>query len=282
MLKKINIFSFLLLGLLILSCSKEESGNDSLAGKITCSIDGIDYTSTSTEVQMYPSFITIGATSGTKLFNFYISDVKVGTYPLNASVGNDATLSLLPDGFSTSNVKDANASLVITAVNTKDSTITGTFQFEATSILTNKKVKVTNGKITKVKYVKKAALGNSLSCTAGGEPFNAIIVEASTDNGSISISGTSLFFEQSLYLGMKSDISPGTYDLIDGTSNYASYIDDTVILFGYRSKSGKLTIKAHNKAAKTISGTFEFEGEEKNGTTTVKKTFKDGKFSVSY
>jgi hypothetical protein len=277
-----ELFTILFCAFCFLSCDKDDVPVDQTLGKITCKIDGSDFVSLFTEVSMYPNSFSITGISGLTNVTFTTNESTVGTYPLNSPAGNDATMVLTTGGFSTSMANDPNSKLVITEINAKDSTITGSFSFTASSLTSTKKTIVTEGKLNKVKFVKKAQVGNGLSCKVDGSPFSVLFSESSYSFGKLSFGGQTLFFEKSMSIVMDANVTPGTYDLISGTKYYARYNTEDGSLNGYTSTSGKLIISEHNKSAKFVRGTFSFIAKDPSKPNDPAVTVTDGKLSFTY
>ena len=126
--------------------------------------------------------------------------------------------------------------------------------------------------------------GDCVSCDPQVVSFAATIDGMAMDNptnnativvGVINISGSAAGIQISITFA--ADIDPGTYIIPD--SGVAATLNNTSVSPSlFTANGGTIVIVSHDKVAKTITGTFNFTGD--NGTDDV--TVTDGSFNVTY
>ena len=116
----------------------------------------------------------------------------------------------------------------------------------------------------------------SFAATVDGTELSNPITNATIAIGVLNISGSASGMQISLTVA--ADIDPGTYVIPD--SGVAATLNNASVsppLF--TATSGAIVIVSHNKATKTMTGTFNFEGDNGNATT-VNVTV--GSFNITY
>ena len=276
-----------MLAISLLNACNKDSNSTKNTGTITCKIDGVDWSASgdlaAITVQQGITNITGKAADGT-IVTISIQGEGVGTFAL-AEGGDHAGIYSKGDGsasFSSNQGSDATAKCIISKVNTSDSTMTGTFQFTAFRLIDGTQVKVTDGKFTNVKFATEVTntTAGFFKCKIDGTQFNAGIVAGQVPGQYLMLVGSASIGVPSIGLNLDPNIAVGVtnFDGVFGT-NFAQYNPNSSTFLS--SDSGKVTITKHDKAAKLIEGTFEFEATEL-GSSVVLATITDGSFSIKY
>lgn len=175
-----------------------------------------------------------------------------------------------------------NAVLKITEIDKAKKTISGTFQFTGLRFDgVKEKKEITNGSFTKITYTSDSPVlqpDNKFSAKLDGADFVSTNISALTVSGKIAITGKRGNVEN-ISLLLPGDAKEGTHTVDD---NYVIRYSKNMTAEGlFDGKSGStITILKHDKAKKTISGTFS--STVVTYTTTEKHEITEGSFSVSY
>lgn len=115
----------------------------------------------------------------------------------------------------------------------------------------------------------------SFAATVDGTPMDSPTTNGTIAVGVLNISGSALGIQISLTVA--ADIDPGTY-IIPDSGVAASLNNASLSPPLFTASSGSIVIVTHNKATKTLTGTFNFVGS--NGDEDV--TVTNGSFNVTY
>lgn len=222
-----------------------------------------------------------GTTPGT--YQLGIQDglsINGGTY--SEANGSSNVWLALTDGMT------AQGEVVVTAIDTENMTISGTFQFTGTNPTIQESKEFTNGIFQNISFTDD--LGDN---TGGGEnEFFAnvdgveFVEDAVTGNfsnlagmTSISINATKNSLE-TIGITLPGDITPGTYDFESFSTPLAQYNLSTTDIF---TGEGTVTITTHNTTTNKIIGTFQFTATPVfGGTGTGSYEITEGSFDVTY
>ena len=295
--KKINVLPVLVLFMALLgfnSCDNESldpaivvggevnPNPNPTGGILQVDFDNQTYVSSTTQVYISAGTIQVLATNSQGTVGFIVSGTTVGTYN-----GDDILFGYTPTGADNSytNVgSTAPAVLTITAINTTNKTISGTFNFTGGLGLDAAESKVfTNGVFTNLPYISENPTGDTFFAKVDGTEFvdDDIFVVVSEVNGASQISIQAINADDTtLAVNLDQNITVGTYT-ITGT-NVATdkargryEVGDTTNF----ANSGTVTIT--EKTALRVKGTFSFNvGPFSGGTTT--HTVTEGTFDVQY
>ncbi len=120
--------------------------------------------------------------------------------------------------------------------------------------------------------------GSNMTVSIDGAAYTPKIVSGSTLQDRLILSGVDTDGTKMITIQVASNITPGTYGLGGATGNIAFY--NAAALEAYIADSGKLVITEHDKNAKRIKGTFEFNGI--NPLTNATRKLTKGSFSIDY
>jgi hypothetical protein len=283
---RVYLFAFICILIGFSSCSKSEVEN-STDGIITMEIDGKEWKSdiTNTAATISNNIISISGTSGDGSgLTIRLNGTTAKTYSLNQNSTTVAAFAESPttNSYASNQGNDAEASVIITEINTSDSIVNGTFSFTGFRILDGKKVLIKNGKINNVKLVKPVPVGTGFfKCKINGTQFNGALLVGTVNPFSkkIYIGGSSLSAFPGVYLNLDPDINVGESLLESGFADNTAQcnLSQTEIL---ESVSGIVKISKHDKVAGVIEGTFSFDAKSLINSQTAKIT--EGSFSSRY
>jgi hypothetical protein len=213
------------------------------------------------------------------------SIVLNGSYDLGPASSNAAAYSL--DGTTPAWTSNANPSsygtLTVTAMDTVNTRISGTFEFYAWRATDNSFRSITGGVFTDVYYSTSISGtgNNTFTVDINGTAFTPAAINGIVNAGQLSIIATDNQGVKTVSVVMPQSTVAGTYNLGQPfTSNYfGQYNHDATTFTG--STSGTLTVTTHNTSTNLVEGTFSFVSEPLGGgSPTFNLT--NGTFSVTY
>ncbi len=220
---------------------------------------------------------------------------QVGSYqfgPVNGSVNGGAYNPGSGGNASVSDVNTLNGSVTISAIDTANKLISGSFSFNATDFMAGETKVLTEGVFTNISF--SDDLGdsdsgnNSFYAKVDGVEFVEDLVVGSQMSlagfESISITATRNTFE-TIGLNFPTDIVAGTYafDSVPSVGATTAQYNLNQSTTGYIG-DGSITITTHDIANKRIVGTFSFVGDQLVDTPGAPLTFTvtQGSFDVTY
>lgn len=248
--------------------------------------------------------ITLSGTSAaSQTLAITLGDSGIHTYRLapnstnNFALFTDAALSnpapFLTNPFVIPNpafpaVGNAGGTVSITAIDTVNRWMTGTFSFNVLRVSDGQTRTVTNGVFTQLPYsingggggVPPPANNDTLYGDVNGTRFTPpnIIASAVPGSGTIVINGSDISTGRSFTITVPDTITTGTY-LMNASGILVAYSSSLTQL--YTATLGTLNISSHNTTTKRIRGTFNFTGTLlTGGTGSVLVT--NGFMAVSY
>ena len=283
--------SLALIAFVMLGCSKDDDGNNDgnnnnnpPASGLTAKIDGAAWTSSLNIVTIKDGMTSIvGSTAkGTTLTINIVSD-STGTYQLDDSSVHTA---MLVDGsgtYTSAGDSLAGGEVVISDIDTTDSTITGTFYFDLYDFSGGKK-SVTEGTFTNLKFTSgnNGGGGNNgdgtMQMDVDGTTWTPGTVTSASALGLITLAGVDDGTNHKILFLLPDTISTGTYEWADLGIMALTYVtEDDIPLYP---DSGSLHITTHNTTTNLFEGTFDFEATDMGNSTSVSVT--NGAFSVNY
>lgn len=253
----------LFISITFIQCKKEDTLSTNVPS-MTCKINGQTWSASGSKAiaQMFQSQINISgqADDGTSI-TLSIESITTGTYNLvekGLHVGTYATNNTI-SSYASNQGSDNLAKVVISDINTKDSTISGTFQFSGFRTSTGTKVVITDGVFTNVKLVSKP---NFLQYIITGELYSSSNISTTVSSTSVEIIGWKDNYKNSILLHLQPNLFTGTINLGKPyAKNYGSYNKNNPSSI-YHSTVGEVTISRYDKNAKIIEGSFWFGAEE--------------------
>ncbi len=286
---KMKIFlSIALIAFVMIGCSKDDddnnddnNNNNPPASGLTAKIDGTAWTSSMNTVTIKDGMTTIsGFTAKSTILTINIVSESTGTYQLDNTSAHTAML--VDDTGNYNSVSDslAGGEVIISDINTADSTISGTYHFDLYDFFSGEKKSVTEGSFTKLKFTGDNGGGGAgdgtMQLDVDGNTWTPDVVTAASALGLIALSGEKSDSEQTISFLLPNDITTGTYDLATGEIT-AIYIAENEL--AYFASTGTFEVTTHNTTTNKFEGTFNFEGSD-FGTGTVSIT--NGSFDVTY
>lgn len=270
-------------------------------GLFKVDFDGQTYVATTTQAIVNDDYIAItGLKASTgEIFQLTVPSNEVGTYTWDttntdetgfalayvAASGGQAYISGPDDegDFAGLDYVDT-AILTISAINTVNKTISGTFQFTGGSFTESGDLQTkvfTNGVFTNISYEADtpAPTNNTFTAKLDGSNYVATNVFAAQMSGRVSIVGRRGTIEN-ISLSVPENATPGTYE-VDMFGDYIStYVANNTGTGSFAPDSGSITITSHNTETNRIKGTFHFTASSFFSPQTHSIT--DGTFDVGY
>jgi len=181
------------------------------------------------------------------------------------------------DNFYLSTGTNGGGIIVVSEWNEDDSTMTGTFEFEAISIFGQDTISVTSGVFTNIDMTGTAPNdgdADDIEVDIDGELFAPNAIVTARNFNQISITGNTLDFNSSINLIFPDTISVGNHSF--NFINQGRYIEGNTV---YSANSGVLTISINDLETGRIEGVFSFTGTNTTDPDDTKE-FTNGKFTI--
>lgn len=289
-----NINSFLILiSFVFLFNSCEENGiffpeKPQTTGSFQVNFDGeifstenVSFTSDGEDI-----FINAIKPETNEIFSLKVENFNIGSFSFNATnniasyIKNDPVSA---DVWSTSNTTPTIGSIEFTKIDFVENAVSGNFNFIAKNGLTGSSKAFANGVFTNVPKNVLPTSNNTFTAKVDGVVYEEISLFGNLvtvgSNELIMISANKSF-DEIISFSIQSDIAVGEYD-------FGSFITQTYPTGQYSVDSGiyvadgKITITKHDTAAKSISGTFNFQASPITGGS-PNFSITEGEFNVSY
>jgi hypothetical protein len=288
MAKFILVFA-IVLGFIASGCNNDDeeediNNNTNNNPSMTANWNGNPWTAEEPSASIMNEKINItGIDSDGRTISITLNDNGEGTY--NLAYNGENAAAVTPDqggvnpAWTSNSHADAGGSVIITEINTSDSTITGTFSFDAYRYTDNSFVEITNGKFINVKWTSTmpSTPDNNFAVTINGTIWTPTSISASVAMGKLMINATNSEATKTVGLSMPQSITAGTYSFSPFGDYLGQYnIGSSTFL---QSQSGTLIITSHVPGT-SISGTFEFEALQMGGSTSASLT--NGSFEINY
>lgn len=241
----------------------------------------------------------IGMDSEGNALGLSASGTTTGTYTISPSptgMEDAHTASYTPANASMTNTtyssikkmeETVGGTLVITEIDEENQLISGTFTANVSRMNQDNEtvtiLAITNGSFNKVKYTTEPTTGpeNSFSGKLDGASFTPTIVSGMTAFGKLTLNFSNSS-SQTIGLAIPADIIAGEYALSGMGSTYSATYNESQNRV-YEAASGKLTISKHDKAAKRVEGTFNFEAQPFPGSNaTGTHSITEATFALTY
>ena len=277
------LLSFFLFSLTFFSCQKEGSFDPSnpnapagASGNFKAKLDGVSWSANNVAgASRFSGFISIaGLSADHKLVAITLTDSGVHKYTLS-----DASLNIAAFIDSTEANKNAyitndgaypsqsGGEVNITAINTTNKTISGTFAFKVFRHEDSRTKIISEGSFTDLPYqtsLPAGAASDTLRVKLDGASWTPHTIMGVKVGSQIAVTATNDVGTKSVGLVFPSDIAPGTYELnLFGAAYIGQYNPDADPAHSKASiEDGTLTILEHNTATKRIRGSFSFKAQE--------------------
>jgi hypothetical protein len=269
---------------LLNSCNKNDSDEEEpkLVTSMTALVDGESWTANQAGCSVINGITGIagtepqGYTITMTVKNFFVGGWGFSyNYETNVAVLTDGNVT-----YTTNSDPATSGKLTIDEINTKDSLVSGTFEFKAYSFFKKDFIYVTEGKFSNVPFTTKLpdTPDNSLEVDIDGITFTPSSVNASLMLGMIMITASDSQVSKTVGITLDSDIEIGIYEMSSFGDVIGQYNLGTSILMS--ASSGTLEVTKHDKTQNILEGTFEFEAVELLGSNSASLT--NGSFIVSY
>jgi hypothetical protein len=260
------ILAFAISILISFGCKKEE---DVIVEKptpepvytITATIDSGLWIGVENKAAIKDGFITIQAISEElDTLDIIIHGESIGVYEFSQFTDSKAYFIDTSFVYSSDAYSSSSGTVVITDINTVDSTISGSFYFELFDVeQSGWRISITEGQITELKTVFYSNLTTEFKATIDGNPWTGITNTATVTDSLItinSIDGAGGGFAISIYSEY-----PGTFTLDQNSEHVASYSNGSGV---YMTNSdsmagGQVIIYEINTIDSVISGMFFFK-----------------------
>lgn len=255
------------------------------SGAFKADFDGQTFTASTTQAIVNDDYIAItGMKSTGEFFQITVPEGTVGTYTWDdydensggvqggfALIYSQASGSIPYMGASDQWGAFADvpgytdtAEIIITSIDTQNKKISGKFKFTgiryANGVTIETKV-FTNGSFTNIPYTADVPTNpsnnNTFFAKLNGQNFTPTNISAMSMSDRINIIGRKGAVEN-IALSLKSNVTPGTYNLTMIGDYSGRYTKDMSPLGNFASDSGSVTVISHDVANKKIKGTFHF------------------------
>lgn len=273
---------YLVLSTLLFACKKDKDHPQSMS----CKLDALSWMAAEGQagITIEQGLIRISgkAADGTSLI-LTLNGTAPGTYKLTQGGNNVGVYS--PDStsasFASNQGLDPTATVVISEINTTDSTMSGSFQFTGFRPSDNSKKVITEGKFINLKFalVTNSTATGTFKCKLDGVQFTADSSSGTSISGYLKIAGSASSGLPKISLFLNPNISIGTSNIGPfGTANYATYNKTSTVYL--TSTLGEVAVYKHDKMKKIIEGTFHFDAAELLLQST--SNISEGSFSIQY
>lgn len=265
----------------------------SVSGSMTCKVDANQWTAAANmaNASIYNDISNVtGVNSGSSTITFTVNEAITlnGTYDLGFNTGNFAAYTS-SSASSSAWISHLNASsggtLFITALDTENELVSGTFDFVAIRPTDNNYKYITEGQFTNLSYSTSATgpTNNSFTVDIDEEPFVPAAINGIIMDSKIRIVASDAQGVESVSLSVPEDIEPGTYEIGSAFSDYSGMYNQDASTFT-TSESGTLTITTHDIGSSFIEGSFNFTstGLLLPDYTSISFELTNGEFSVNY
>ena len=255
------IFPILFIVLLIASCEiKIDSDIIKPEALISANVNGNLRTSTA-EAEIKNGMLFIDTWDGLFGIDLYIEKLEIGEQLLGANQMSEALIypELPTEIRASSNYNQSTkGNVVITQYNSKDSTVSGTFAFEALTSSGYKRVIVKDGKFENIKIKKyDNAFLNKLSYRVNGNDTKLRDIYGGLDSASntLNLGGTRTVGSEGLRLSIpQSSFKDGYYDFTNPFSGFYSGSNNNLIFT--KAQNGKFEIISLDTKNKIIKSKF--------------------------
>lgn len=293
--KRIHLLTLILLTLStgFFSCQKEltDPNGTSLTGPsdFRATINGTPWVAGLSSAARVGGLIGLAGQGGGKTITITLSDSGVHHYILNQNTLSAASYSDTASGstvaFTSNALITTGGTVDITAIDTTNKKISGTFQFTAYRAIDSAQRTITLGSFTNLSYATTtppASNTDTFTVKIDGTTFTPFSIFGThvTLLNQISISGTDQAGAKSVGVYVPDTVTPGTYPITTlGGTYFGQYNKDASTFLV--SDSGTVTILEHNTTTKRIRGNFNFHATE-FVMPTVTAQLSSGYFSVIY
>lgn len=294
-----------ILSVIFISCQREITDpngntNPSVTGDFRAKIEGTQWVANraASASRMQGRIAISGISTDKKTIAITLADSGVHRYTLsditpNAAAYQDSTLPSVIAFTSNGGTypTQAGGEVNITAIDTVNKKISGTFFFKVYRQTDGLQRNITEGSFTNLSYSTTLPPSSSTDTfrvkIAGTQWIPPTVLAAKSPAipplpATIGISGVDASLSKTVGLQMPADITPGTYTLdFFGLTYIGTYLPNSNPVNSQASTSGTLTIISHNPTTKRIRGTFNFHAEELlNPAASTELT--EGYFSITY
>jgi|SRR5882757_7666738 len=278
------------------SCRKETSVENStgLGGSFMANIDGVQWIAADSTkgASILQGMINLsGISTDHRQLSITLDDTVPGVYTLNqvsvslgAYADNDSTNLY---AFTTNQGKDtsqAGGLVTVTAIDTINKTLSGTFSFKVYRDIDHHQKNLTNGVFYKLPYLSSLPVSSSkdtMYAKIDGANWVGQSIVATAFSNLLSINGSNLDGSQSVSLIMPADITPGTYQLAYPLPTYIGAYNPQAGI-SLISTNGSLDILENNSATRRVRGNFQYLAADANNNGYTSHRLSSGYFSIQY
>lgn len=176
----------------------------------------------------------------------------------------------------------------VTALDTANKKISGTFSFKVYRMTDSAKANITQGVFTNLSYAAAPVTPNppttsadTFSVKVDGAQFDVASLTKALNMGTINIMAVSAGGGKSITLLMPATITAGTYPLDGSAGVVATYNTTTMPITAYIFTSGSLVVTSHNTTTRRLRATFSGAATDLTGANPDKQ-FTQGVIAVTY
>jgi len=281
---------------LLVSCRKETSieNGSGLGGSFMANIDGVQWIAADSTkgASILQGMINLsGISSDHRHLSITLDDTVPGVYTLSqASVSLGAyadndSISLY--AFTTNEGQDtsqAGGQVIVTAIDTINKTLSGTFSFKVYRDIDHRQKNITNGVFYKLPYLSSlppVSSKDTLYAKIDANNWVGQSIVATAFSNLLSINGSNLDGSQSVSLIMPADITPGTYQLAYPQTTYIGAYNPQAGI-SLISTNGSLEILENNSTTRRVRGNFHYLAADANNMGYTSHQLSNGYFSIQY
>lgn len=282
----LGILSFTTI-LILSSCKKKEEvqpqtnnpSTNSTTAIMKATKDGSAWQATTVSASIMNGRIAISGMTSTDSLTFSLEGDTTGTYGCYIWTQSAAVYGNGGYGDYATNQSTTGGEIIVTEINTTDSTISGTFSFTVERNYDQSSVVFENGIFTNIPFTSTLPVtpNNHMSVDVDGSTYTPTTITISNAYGTLLINGTTNGSE-AIAVTVPSDVTAGTYT----TSSFGNYriqynVDQTTFL---SVSGGTITVTENDVNNSHITGTFS--GTASNTGGTITRVLTNGSFDVYY
>ncbi|QNM85169.1 hypothetical protein H9W90_13375 [Polaribacter pectinis] len=258
-----------------------ESGFSVNIDGVLFSTDKVDFTSDGVDI-----FINASKPETNEIFTLKTNNFSLGNFSFEGAdniasyVKNDPVSA---DVWSTINATSSKGNIEFTSIDNVNNTVSGVFNFTGKNLVNGSEKEFVSGVFTNVAKSVLPPSDNKFFAKVDGNEYKTISLFGSfvtVGKQELIMISANKSLSETIGFSINSDITVGEYD-------FGSFITQTYPTGQYSVggttyvADGKMNIKTHDTANKTISGTFAFDASPVISNTVVHK-ITEGEFTISY
>lgn len=280
---KSRILIFLITGLLLYSCKKEEDSVTSTSG-YTAKIDGKAWKASSIQASVYNgTIVVIARSSDGTIITFSLNGDSVAVYPVNESSNSSASFDLSSsstNSFTSGGNSSAGGTVLIEDISMVKHKMTGSISFTAVRNSDDSTIEITEGRFVNITFdeLPISVNENSLKAKVGGSSWAPQNVSGYVAFKTLYLQAVDADGIRKINFEIPELIGPGNYALNYFTNYKSLYIN--IAGKKHYAVNGSLEVVSHNLVSRQIEAKFEMETEAHEGGGIIDLT--EGELNIIY